>query len=70
MDSRAKLIATLSAFALSCLLIATLPIGADTSDHNRTIHDEIDADLFCSGASNTSEPTFYSEKAKVNARMH
>src|SRR5205823_3068864 len=31
MDSRAKLIATLSAFALFCLLIATMPIGADTS---------------------------------------
>ena len=70
MDSRAKLIATLSAFALFCLLIATLPIGADTSDRNRTTHDEIDAALFCSGASNTSEPTFYSEMAKVNAHMH
>jgi hypothetical protein len=43
MDSRAKLIATLSAFALFCLLIAFLPIGADTSDRNRTTHDEIDA---------------------------
>jgi uncharacterized protein (DUF305 family) len=70
MDSRAKLIATLSAFTLSCLLIATLPIGADTSDRNRTTHDEINAALFCSGASNTSEPTFYSEMAKVNAHMH
>ena len=70
MDSRAKLIATLGAFGLSGVLIATLALGADTHHRNRTTHDEIDAALFCSSASNTSEPTFYSEMTKVNAHMH
>jgi len=70
MDTRAKLVATLSAFALSWVLIATVPIGADTSHRNRTTYDEIDAALFCGSASNTSEPTFYSDMTKVNAHMH
>jgi uncharacterized protein (DUF305 family) len=65
MESRAKLIATLSAFALACASIATLALGS-----NLTMNDELDGVLFCSNASNISEPTFYSEMTKVNAHMH
>jgi|SRR2546430_17113907 uncharacterized protein (DUF305 family) len=66
MTSRAKLIATLS--VVLGAVIATLALGADTSvDAGMK---ETDA-LLCTGQSDIStEPTFYSEMTKVNARMH
>jgi Domain of unknown function (DUF305) len=70
MESRAKLIATLSAFALACASIATLALGSETFCSNLTMHDELDGVLFCSTKSDVSEPTFYSETTKVSAHMH
>jgi uncharacterized protein (DUF305 family) len=70
MESRAKLIATLSAFALACASIATLALGSETFYSNLTMHDELDRVLFCSTKSDVSEPTFYSEMTKVSAHMH
>jgi hypothetical protein len=70
MESRAKLIAMLGGLALSCASIATFALGSDTRHSNLAMDDELDAVLFCSGRSDVSEPTFYSEMAKANAQMH
>jgi DUF305 family protein family protein len=70
MNSRARLIATLSAFAVSGVVIATLALGADTRHRHPTTRDELDGALFCGSASDISEPTFYSEMTKVSAHMH
>jgi hypothetical protein len=69
MSNRTKLIAMLSASGLAGVLIATLALGAET----HSLHpspDQADAAPLCSSAPDASEPTFYSEMAKVNARMH
>jgi hypothetical protein len=69
MNHRAALIAILSASGFAGVLIATLAPGAESHG----LHpgpDHVEAAPRCSGASDASEPTFYSEMAKVNARMH
>jgi hypothetical protein len=71
MNDRAKLITTLCASGLAGVLIGTLAIGADTHDGvHPAQHKTDDAVPICSSASDVFEPTFYSETAKANARMH
>src|SRR5258706_8099129 len=70
MNDRAKLIITLCACGLAGVLIGTLAIGADTLNGVHPAQHEADAVPICSSASDVFEPTFYSEAAKANARMH
>jgi uncharacterized protein (DUF305 family) len=70
MTTRAKLIATLSVLGFAGVVIATLALGADTRQRDPTTRNELDGALFCSNASDISEPTFYSEMTKVSAHMH
>jgi uncharacterized protein (DUF305 family) len=64
MSNRTTLTAMLSASGLAGVLIATLALGAETHSLHASPH-HIEGAPLCS-----SEPTFYSEMAKVNARMH
>ena len=70
MNNRAKLIATLGAAGFAGALIVTLALGADSGNGLHADHDEAGSVLMCSTASSVSNPTFYSEMANVNARMH
>jgi uncharacterized protein (DUF305 family) len=70
MNQRTRLIAVLGAVSFAGVLIAALVLRADAHDSAHAGQDEIGAAPLCTGASDASEPTFYSEMAKVNARMH
>jgi uncharacterized protein (DUF305 family) len=74
MNNRAKLIAAVGACALTGMALAALALPIElpsvssafqVAEHNHMI--EIP---FGSSDPDASEPTFYSEMAKVNARMH
>ena len=69
MSNRTTLTAMLSASGLAGVLIATLALGAETHSLHAS-PDHIEGAPLCSSPPDASEPTFYSEMAKVNARMH
>src|SRR5260370_993075 len=69
MSNRTTLTAMLSAFGLAGVLIVTLALGPETPSLHPS-PDQADAAPLYSSAPNASEPTFYSEMAEVNARMH
>jgi hypothetical protein len=60
----------LSASGLAGVLIATFALGAETHHGPHPGPDQAGAAPLCSSASDVSGPTFYSEMAKVSARMH
>src|ERR1700716_2882057 len=70
MNQRTGLIAVLGAVSFAGVLIAALVLRADAQDSAHAGQVEIGAAPLCTSASDASEPTFYSEMAKVNARMH
>jgi hypothetical protein len=74
MNNRAKLIAAVGACALAgmALVALALPIElpAVSSAFLVADHSHMTEIPFGSGDPDASEPTFYSEMAKVNARMH
>jgi hypothetical protein len=70
MNNRAKLMAMLTASGFAGVLIATFALGAETYHSLHPSPDEAGAAPLCSSASDVSEPTFYSQMAKVNAGMH
>jgi hypothetical protein len=81
MNNRARLIAAMSTFALAVgvlgalvVLLGSLVLLVEGPTPSRaavsTAHDHADALPICNGAAEDSEPTFYSEMAKVNTRMH
>jgi Domain of unknown function (DUF305) len=74
MNRREKLIAALGASGMAGVVLAALllSIGRPVASHESmgAAHDHAGAVPMCSSASDTPAPTFYSEMAKVNARMH
>jgi uncharacterized protein (DUF305 family) len=60
----------LGAVAFAGVLIAALALRADAHKSAHASPDETGAAPLCTSASEASEPTFYSEMTKVNARMH
>jgi uncharacterized protein (DUF305 family) len=70
MNNRAKLIAMLSASGFAGVLIATFALAAEIRHSPHLAPNQAGAAPLCSRASEVSEPTFYSEMAEVNARMH
>jgi hypothetical protein len=70
MNNRAKLIATLAAAGVAGALIVSLALGAASGNGLHADHDKAGSVPMCSSASSVSNPTFYSEIANVNARMH
>jgi uncharacterized protein (DUF305 family) len=70
MNNRTKMIATLGASSFAGMLIVTLALGADTHIGVQSPEHETGAVPLCSSESDVAEPTFYSEMAKVNMRMH
>ncbi len=73
MNKRAKLIAALGASGMAGVVLAALvlPIERPAASHESmgAAHDHAGAVAMCSAA-DASGPTFYSEMANVNARMH
>jgi uncharacterized protein (DUF305 family) len=69
MNDRASLIAILGAAGFAGVLVVTLALGEDTPSGAHPAQHETDAAPVCS-APNISEPTFNSEMAAVNGRMH
>jgi hypothetical protein len=75
MNNRAKLIAAVGAYALTGMALAALALPIElpsvssaflVADHSHMT----EIPFFGSSDPDASEPTFYSEMAKVNARMH
>jgi hypothetical protein len=81
MNNRTKLIAALSTFGLAGIVLGALVVllggfvllvetPAPSHAAMSVAHDHADAFPICVGTPDASEPTFYSEMTKVNARMH
>jgi hypothetical protein len=74
MNNRAKLIAAVGACALAGVALAALALPVElpaaSSGFLPTAHSHTVDIPFCSSEFDASEPTFYSEMARVNARMH
>jgi hypothetical protein len=81
MNNRTKLIAALSTFGLAGIVLGALVLllggfvllvetPAPSHAAMSAAHDHADTFSICDGTPDTSEPTFYSEMTKVNARMH
>jgi uncharacterized protein (DUF305 family) len=74
MNNRTKLIAALSTFGLAGIVLGAFVLLVETPAHSHAAmsvaHDHADAFPICDGTPDASEPTFYSEMTKVNARMH
>ena len=71
MDNRAKPIAALSGFAAAAVVVAAFATGVgETRSVAETGLNQGSVFAMCSGPANSYEPSFYSEMANVNARMH
>jgi hypothetical protein len=74
MTNRAKLIAAVGACALAGMALAALALPIDLPSVSSALlvadHDHMTEIPFGSSDPDAAEPTFYSEMAKVSARMH
>jgi uncharacterized protein (DUF305 family) len=74
MNNRAKFIATVGASGLAGALVATLVLAiefsADLHNFMDAGHDQASVVRLFSATSDVPQPTFYSEMAQANARMH
>jgi uncharacterized protein (DUF305 family) len=74
MNNRAKLIAAVGACALAGMALAALALPIELPSVSSAFlvadHSHMTEIPFGSSDPDASEPTFYSEMAKVNARMH
>jgi hypothetical protein len=74
MSNRTKLIAALSASGMAGVVLASFALLVETPAPSHAAmdaaHDHAGAIPICDGTPAASEPTFYSEMTKVNARMH
>jgi uncharacterized protein (DUF305 family) len=75
MSNRTKLVAALSASGMAGMILAAFLLLVETPAPScaamaASAHDHMAAMPICSAPPEDSEPTFYSEMTKVNARMH